>query len=135
MFRIDPKDPAPIYAQLERAVRTAVAAGRIMPGDRLPTVRQLAVELQINANTVARVYATLEREGVLETHRGVGTFASRPTRDDDRPARHQAVLDDALRARSAQFINDTAELGFAATDVIAYLQRTFGSHPPRTEKV
>ena len=52
---IDPRDPTPIYAQLERGLRAAIATSRLRPGDQLPTVRQLAVELQVNANTVARV--------------------------------------------------------------------------------
>src|SRR5689334_21071868 len=77
MFPIDPTDPTPIYAQLERAIRVAIATGRLREGDKLPTVRQLAVELRINANTVAKVYGELERAGVLETRRGVGTFARR----------------------------------------------------------
>ena len=60
---IDSRDRTPIYAQLERALRAAVATGRLQPGDQLPTVRQLAVDLSVNANTVARVYAELERAG------------------------------------------------------------------------
>src|ERR671926_1751191 len=76
LVAIDPRDPTPIYAQLDRALRAAIATGRLQPGDQLPTVRQLAVELRVNANTVARVYAELERDGVLETRRGVGTFVS-----------------------------------------------------------
>src|SRR6188508_3843898 len=76
LVRIDPRDRTPIYAQLDRGLRAAIVTGRLGPGDQLPTVRQLAVELQINANTVARVYAELERDGVLETRRGVGSFVS-----------------------------------------------------------
>src|SRR3954470_24212720 len=74
MLSIDPNDPMPIYAQLERSIRVAIASGRLRVGDRLPTVRQLAVDLRINANTVAKVYGELEHAGVLETRRGVGTF-------------------------------------------------------------
>ena len=74
MFAIDERDPTPLYAQLERAIRVAIATGRLGVGDRLPTVRQLAVDLKVNANTVAKVYSELERAGVLETRRGVGTF-------------------------------------------------------------
>ncbi len=66
--------PDALYAQLERAIRFAIATERLRVGDQLPTVRQLAVELRINANTVAKVYAELERAGVVETRRGVGTF-------------------------------------------------------------
>ena len=73
LVSVDPRDRTPIYVQLERGLRAAIAAGRLQPGDRLPTVRQLAVDLRVNANTVARVYGDLERRGVLETRRGVGT--------------------------------------------------------------
>ena len=66
---IDPKDATPIYAQIEQGIRAAIASGRLQIGDQLPTVRQLAVDLRVNANTVARVYTELERAGVLETRR------------------------------------------------------------------
>lgn len=73
---IDPRDPTPIYAQVERGLRAAIAVGRLQPGEQLPTVRQLAVDVSVNANTIARVYAELERQGVVETRRGVGTFVA-----------------------------------------------------------
>src|SRR5216110_756795 len=76
MFQVDANHPTPLYAQLERSIRFAIATGKLRIGDQLPTVRQLAVDLRINANTVARVYAELERAGVLETRRGVGSFVS-----------------------------------------------------------
>jgi GntR family transcriptional regulator len=90
---IDPHDRTPIYAQLERGLRAAMASGRLRAGEQLPTVRQLAVDLRVNANTVARVYAELERAGVLETRRGVGSFVSatpaqaRPRREHERRLR------------------------------------------------
>ena len=90
LFTLDPRDRTPIYAQLEQGIRAAIATGRLGSGAQLPTVRQLAVELRINANTVARVYGDLERSGVLETRRGVGSFVSgtpaqaQPKRDKDR---------------------------------------------------
>ena len=74
LIDLDPRDRTPIYAQLDRGLRAAIATGRLRLGDQLPTVRQLAVALQVNANTVARVYSELERTGVLETRRGVGSF-------------------------------------------------------------
>src|SRR6185436_18326735 len=90
---LEPRDPTPIYAQLDRGLRAAIATGRLKPGEQLPTVRQLAVDLQINANTVARVYAELERSGVIETKRGVGSFIcasverAHPPREHDRRLR------------------------------------------------
>src|SRR5262252_2815197 len=64
LVTLDAADATPIYAQVERGLRAAIAAGRLKPGDQLPTVRELAVELRVNANTVARVYSELERGGV-----------------------------------------------------------------------
>ena len=93
---LDPRDPTPIYAQLDRALRAAIASGRLSIGDQLPTVRQLAVDLRVNANTIARVYLDLERAGVIETRRGVGSFirasaaAARPAREHQR-RRHLAA--------------------------------------------
>src|SRR5262245_41707297 len=91
---VDPKDPLPLHAQLERSIRVAIASRRLQPGDQLPTVRQLAVELRINANTVARVYTLLEREGVLGTRRGVGTFVL----EADASHRNVEARDAELRA-------------------------------------
>jgi GntR family transcriptional regulator len=90
LVSIDPRDATPIYAQLERGLRAAIATGRLRPGDQLPTVRQLAVDIRVNANTVARVYLELERAGVIETRRGVGSFVAaspakaHPARDHER---------------------------------------------------
>src|SRR5207237_851573 len=85
---VDANHPTPLYAQLEQSIRFAIATGKLRIGDQLPTVRQLAVDLRVNANTVAKVYAELERAGVLETRRGVGTFVSaRPNEAAGRRAR------------------------------------------------
>lgn len=123
MFAVDHRDPTPLHAQLERAIRTAVAAGLVRAGDQLPTVRQLAVELKVNANTVARVYSTLEREGLLATQRGVGTFIRAPA---PHSADGKRLLERELRALSARFIADAAALGFSAAATIDHLQRTYG---------
>src|SRR6059036_2467256 len=92
LVTIDSGDPTPIYAQLERGLRAAVATSRLRPGDQLPTVRQLAVDLRINANTVARVYAELERAGVIETKRGVGSFVSATPELAHPPREHERRL-------------------------------------------
>jgi GntR family transcriptional regulator len=115
---VDPRDPTPIYAQLERAVRAAVAAGRFSAGDQLPTVRQLAVDLQINANTVARVYASLERAGVIETKRGVGSFVAAPPAHAHPPADHER----RLRAFTTRLLSEAADHGFTADDLISAIR-------------
>jgi len=115
---LDAHDSTPIYAQLERGVRAAIATGRLRPGDQLPTVRQMAVELQVNANTVARVYAELERSGVIETKRGVGSFISASPAQAHPPREHER----RVRTFVTRVLADAAVLGLTADEVIAGLR-------------
>jgi len=115
---IDPRDPTPIYAQLERGLRAAIATGRIRPGDQLPTVREMAVDLRVNANTVARVYAELERAGVLETRRGVGSFVSATPAQAHPPREH----DRRLRAFVTRLLADADAAGLTIDEVIAAVE-------------
>ncbi len=117
LVTVDARDKTPIYAQLERGLRAAIAAGRLRAGDQLPTVRQLAVELRINANTVARVYSDLERTGVLETRHGVGSFVS-ATPEKARPPRER---DRRLRAFVTRVLADAEAAGFDIDDLIGAL--------------
>lgn len=73
---VDKESGIPLYVQLEEGIRLLVHRGTLRPGDPMPTVRTLAVDLGINANTVARVYRELQRDGLLELARGVGTFVA-----------------------------------------------------------
>jgi GntR family transcriptional regulator len=118
MLSIDPSDPTPLYAQLDRAIRSAIGSGRLRVGDRLPTVRQMAVDLRVNANTVARVFGELERAGVVETRRGVGTFIRARPADalsaDDRRRRLAALAD--------RYLADAADLGVSTDEAIAHLR-------------
>ena len=92
-------------------------SGRLTVGDQLPTVRQLAVDLRVNANTIARVYAELERAGVLETRRGVGSFV-RATAVEARPAaEHQR----RLRAFTTRVVADAAAHGFTLRELTQQL--------------
>ena len=118
-FTVDPRDPTPLYAQLERAIRTAIATGKLEPGARLPTVRQLAVDLHVNANTVAKVYAALERTDVVETQRGVGTFV----RTTPSPSVVTENRERELERAISRLIPEVSALGFSISDVITYLQR------------
>ena len=118
IISIDTRDATPIYAQLERGLRAAMATGRLKPGDQLPTVRQLAVELQINANTVARVYAELERSGILETRRGVGSFVSATPEQAHPPREHER----RLRAFVTRVLADADAAGFTKDDVLTALR-------------
>lgn len=117
-FNIDAAHPTPLYHQLDRAIRFAIATGKLAVGDQLPTVRQLAVELRINANTVAKVYAGLERSGILETRRGIGTFVK---------ARHFEAARNRDRERELRELEDhflarAAHLGYSANQTVEHLK-------------
>ena len=118
-FAIDESDRTPVYAQVERGIRSAIAAGRLAVGDQLPTVRQLAVDLRINANTVAKVYAFLERSGVLETRRGVGTFVSARTPGPQEEALRRSELNRLVD----RFLAELSHHGFHVDDVIPEIER------------
>ena len=115
---VDPQDRTPIYAQLDRALRAAIATGRLAVGDQLPTVRQLAVELSLNANTVARVYMELERAGILETRRGVGTFVTATPAKAHPPKQHER----RLRTFVTRLLADASAAGFTLDDLLEALQ-------------
>ena len=108
----------PLYAQLTRAIQFAIATGKLRVGEQLPTVRQLAVELRVNANTVAKVYAELERSGVLETRRGVGTFVSAR----HFAASHRQEHEKHLAELVDRFLEEAAAMGFSSDDLLDQLQ-------------
>lgn len=122
-FAIDPADRTPVYAQLERGIRSAIAAGRLSVGDQLPTVRQLAVELRVNANTVAKVYSFLERAGVLETRRGVGTFIAARTN----PLAEESARRSELNRLITRFLAELSTHGFGLEDALAVLEEHAGA--------
>jgi GntR family transcriptional regulator len=116
-IRLDSTDSSPIYVQIDRGIRAAVATGRLAKGAQLPTVRELAVALRVNANTVAKVYSELERLGVVETRRGVGTFVAEapPAHPQERVSRQ------ALRDFAARVLEDAAARGFSRDEFMAQL--------------
>jgi GntR family transcriptional regulator len=118
MFSLSPSHPMPLYAQLTRAIRFAIATGRLRVGQQLPTVRQLAVELRVNANTVAKVYAELERSGILETRRGVGTFVSTRQFAITHREEHEKHLNELID----RFLEEAGALGFSIDDLLDQLQ-------------
>ena len=76
LIHVNPSSGLPLYLQIEAQVKNAVAAGALAQGDALPSVRKLAAELRINPNTVARAYQNLERDGVISTVPGGGTYVA-----------------------------------------------------------
>src|ERR1043166_4754135 len=115
---IDPKDATPIYAQIEQGIRAAIASGRLRIGDQLPTVRQLAVDLSVNANTVAKGDGDLEEAGVIETQRGLGSFIA-PSRAEARPASDAAKR---LRAFAVKILSDADRNGFTLDELLRALE-------------
>jgi GntR family transcriptional regulator len=109
-LQLDLHSGVPVYRQLIDQVRGGIASGMLSAGDQLPTVRQLAVDLAINPNTVVRAYRELELGGLLETHQGTGTFisAQRMKRTDAQRERQlaQIVGDCVSRAGAAGFTVD-----------------------------
>lgn len=107
----------PIYIQLKEAIKLAIATGKYPPGSQLPTVRQLAVELKINANTVSRVYAELEGEGVLDTRQGKGTFVR------ERPEINDAFRNNILSEILDDVIIRVSALGFSPMELLNALEK------------
>src|SRR5437868_1390360 len=113
-FLLDANSGVPIYRQIQDQIRYAIALQRLRPGEQLPTVRALAVDLKVNPNTVIKAYTELERQGVLTTEQGSGTFVA-PAPDvalapEDRQAK--------LRALCAEFLGQAARYGFGPDDVL-----------------
>jgi len=106
-FRLDLHSGVPVYRQIIDQVRGGVASGALAAGDQLPTVRQLAVDLAINPNTVVRAYRELELGGLLETHQGTGTFISAQKirgGNEERARQLARIVEDAVsRAGAAGF--------------------------------
>jgi GntR family transcriptional regulator len=106
-FRLDDASGVPVYRQIIDQVMGGMATGALRPGEQLPTVRQVAVDLAINPNTVQRAYREMEIRGVLETQQGTGTFISHQKIKRDEVERQrqlsQLVSDLVARAGAAGF--------------------------------
>lgn len=117
-IQIDLKSGVPFYRQIIDQVKAAMATEAVAPGDRLPTVRQLAVDLSINPNTVSRAYTELELTGLVETQMGSGTFVgSRPVERNDVEMRR--VLDQLCQ----EFLSRISTHGFTLEEVLENLEQ------------
>lgn len=105
IFRLDTHSGVPVYRQLIDQVQAGIASAELRPGDQLPTVRQVAVDLAINPNTVLRAYRELEIRGVLDTQQGTGTFIANGRVQSDEVERsrrlEQIAADCVARAGAA----------------------------------
>ena len=115
-FKLDSIGGVPFYRQIIMQIEMAIADGRLLTGSQLPTVRALAVDLQINPNTVARAYNELEIRGIVNTQQGTGTFISDKKiefSDDER--------NDVLAGLARSFIANASTYGFTIDELTAYL--------------
>jgi len=117
VFRLDLHSGVPVYRQIIDQVMGGVAAGNLAGGDQLPTVRQVAVDLSINPNTVMRAYREMEIRGVLETQQGMGTFVSqKKVKRDDVERRRQ------LNQLVAEFVSRAGAAGYTVGDLLEQLR-------------
>ena len=117
-FVLDPTGRVPFYRQIILQVEMAIADGRLKAGSQLPTVRRLAVDLEINPNTVARAYSELEIRGVVATQQGTGTFISDQEIEVTDEEREQI-----LTRLVQSFVASASGYGFSIDEVIAFLER------------
>lgn len=112
-LRIDPDSAVPIYLQIVHAVKHQVATGRLKPGEQLPTVRELATDLRINPNTVARAYDQLDGDTVITTQQGRGTYV----REHPDNAHLARVRQEQLKALMDSVIGKALSMGYAVDQV------------------
>jgi GntR family transcriptional regulator len=110
---VDVKSGVPFYRQIIDQVKSAIATGTLSSGDRLPTVRQLAVNLSVNPNTVSRAYTELELTGLVETHMGTGTFVGQKKVEQNEIERRR-MLDQICQ----EFLSRASSHGFTLDDIL-----------------
>jgi GntR family transcriptional regulator len=111
-FKIDPSRGTAIFQQLIQRIKEHIASGRLKPGDRLPAVREMALSLLINPNTVQKAYGELASDGLIYSHKGKGMFiaeASSKLRDEERQRRVEGMVDG--------LITEAILLGFSREDI------------------
>jgi len=118
VFTVDPRSGVPLYLQLIEQVKRAVALGTLASGEQLPTVKSLALDLTINPNTVARAYRDLERDGIIETSPGRGSFVRTGDGSEARRA-----IGDVAESVLAEAIRQAKSLGLDRTGVSAAVGR------------
>lgn len=117
-FSLDLKSGVPFHRQIVDQIRYGIASDRLMPGEQLPTVRDLAVQLQINPNTVRKAYSDLEILGILDTQQGTGTFVSHRQVEIGQAEKERMLqqICDELVARGHQY-------GFTLKQIVTHMQR------------
>lgn len=112
---IDFRSEQPIYLQIVEQIRQKVANGELKPGDQLPTVRQLAAELRVNFNTVARAYRLLDEAGLISTQHGRGTYIW----EAPSPEKQQAIRQQGLQSLTRRYLSEAVRLGCSPEEITA----------------
>ncbi len=113
LIKLDFRSGAPIYFQIVDQVKALIAAGALKDGDQLPTVRQLATDLQVNFNTVARAYRLLDEQGLISTQQGRGTYILRqPASPDQRRLRRERLSD-----LTGRYLDEAQRLGYGWEEI------------------
>jgi GntR family transcriptional regulator len=116
-FSLDPANGTPIYRQIIQQIEYAILSERMRPGDRLPTIRSLAVELKTNPNTIAKAYGELEIRGILATQVGSGTYIS-----DKKPVMEDDSLNRKIREVIGKFVQEMRDLGVDKRELIKLVE-------------
>lgn len=130
-INLDFRSRQPLFEQITDQIRRSLVSGEVAPGDRLPTVRELGRELQVNFNTVARAYRLLDESGLISTQRGRGTyFLAGPPQDELHDLRA-----DELEKLTLDYLTEAARLSYAAGEIAEVIVRYLRSwqendHPP-----
>jgi GntR family transcriptional regulator len=120
MFAINPTDSAPIWRQIEEGVRRLIVLGALRPGGAVPSVRDLARDLRVNPNTVARAYQRLTDSGVLAVRRGEGTYVS------DSPSQpRKAERNEMLREAASRYAGTAITAGASIEDAVGELESSY----------
>ena len=116
-FTLDPANGSPIYRQIIQQIEYAILSGRMRSGDRLPTIRSLAVELKTNPNTIARAYSELEIRGILATQIGSGTYIA-----DKKPVVEDDSLNRKIREVLTRFVQEMRDLGVEKRELVRLIE-------------
>jgi GntR family transcriptional regulator len=116
-FSLDMENGVPIYRQIIQQIEFAILSQKAKPGDKLPTIRQLAVELRTNPNTIARAYSELEIRGILATQVGSGTYIS-----DKKPEPQDDGLNQKINELVGRFIRDMQGLGIDKRELLRVIE-------------
>ena len=128
-FSLNPTSGVPLYRQLFQQLRERIVSGQIAAGTQLPSVRDLSAELHINPLTVAKVYQFLERDGLVETRRGLGTFVAAITQELTKTEQREQ-LEPALR----QVVTEAMHLGLSSEELEQLVRKTFEKLNPQSKK-